>query len=109
MLDKFIIDERADSLRYTDITKPLEDIHSASKDTTNYEMSWTGRLFKDADPLKPLMLDDDSDLNTLPEGKDTPYRDILDRIRYQDQRTDYSYQSLTPDQRTEMSLFHSFK
>lgn len=45
----------------------------------------------------------------MPEGTDTPYRDILDRIKYEDARTDYSYKTLTPDQRTEMALFHSFK
>ena len=72
-------------------------------------MSWTGRIFKNVDPLKPLLMDDDSELDRMAEGLDTPYRDILDRIKYEDSRTDYSYKTLTPDQRTEMSLFHSFK
>jgi len=54
-----------------------------------------------------VLLDDDSQLDNLPEGADTPYRDILDRVKYEDSRTDYSI--LTPDQRTEISLFHSFK
>lgn len=54
-----------------------------------------------------VLLDDDSSLDNMPEGGDTPYRDILDRIKYEDSRTDYSI--LTPDQRTEISLFHSFK
>jgi hypothetical protein len=103
------LDERSDSLRYTDITKPLDKIKSASKDTNSFEMSWTGRIFKNVDPLKPLLMDDDSELDSMAEGQDTPYRDILDRIKYEDSRTDYSYKSLTPDQRTEMSLFHSFK
>ena len=67
-------------------------------------MSWTGRLFKNVDPLKPLLIDDASELDQIPEGQDTPYRDIVDRIKYEDSRTDYSYKSLTPDERTEMSL-----
>jgi hypothetical protein len=33
------------------------------KDSSNFELSWTGRIFKDVDPLKPLMLDDDSRLD----------------------------------------------
>lgn len=57
-LDKFILEERADSLRYTDISRPLDEVKSASKDTNSFEMSWTGRIFKRADPLKPLLLDD---------------------------------------------------
>lgn len=86
-----------------------KEVPSASKDTTSFEMTWTGRLFKNTDPLKPLLLDDDTPLDSMAEDKDTPYRDILDRIRYEDSRTDYSAASLTPDQKTEIALFHSFK
>lgn len=45
----------------------------------------------------------------MPEGTDTPYRDMLERIKYEDERTDYSQKTLSADQRTEMALFHSFK
>jgi len=62
------LDERSDSLRYTDITKPLDKIKSASNDTNSFEMSWTGRLFKNVDPLKPLLIDDASELDQIPEG-----------------------------------------
>ncbi len=72
-------------------------------------MTWTGRIFKNQDPLKPLLLDDPSPLDSLPEGYDVNYRDILNRIKYEDERTDYSAKTLTADQRTEMALFHSFK
>lgn len=33
----------------------------------------------------------------------------MDRVKYADERTDYSAQSLTSDQRSEIALFHSFK
>ena len=72
-------------------------------------MSWTGRIFRDSDPLKPQLLDDPSVLDKVLEGQDTPYRDILDRIKYEDSRTDHSYQALTPEEKTEIALFHSFK
>jgi hypothetical protein len=58
---------------------------------------------------RPILIDDASELDSMPEGVDTPYRDILDRIKYEDERTDYSAKTLTADQRTEMALFHSFK
>lgn len=45
----------------------------------------------------------------MPEGGDTAYRDIIDRVKFEDEHTDHSFAALTPDQRTEMSLFHSFK
>lgn len=112
-LDKFLLDEKAEGLRYlnfTDTDKHLnEQVASASKDTSSFEMSWTGRLFKDTDPLKPLLLDDAAALDSMAEDKDTPYRDILDRIAYEDARTDYSAGSLNADQRSEIALFHSFK
>jgi small subunit ribosomal protein S9 len=52
-------------------------------------------------------LDDASGLDGLPDFEDIPYRDILDRIKYADERTDYS--TLTGEQRSEIALFHSFK
>lgn len=108
-LDKFILDEKGDSAKYYDPTRPEETVKSASKDVTSFELTWTGRLFKDMDPLKPILLDDPSPLDAMPEGTDTAYRDILDRIKYEDERTDYSTKTLNPDQRFEMALFHSFK
>ena len=68
MLDKFVLDERAEGLQYTDVGKPLDKIKSATKDTNSFEMSWSSRLFKDVDPLKPLLMDDPSPLDRMPEG-----------------------------------------
>ena len=45
----------------------------------------------------------------MPEGSDIPYRDILDRIKYEDEHQDHTKDSLTPDQKTEIALFHSIK
>ena len=86
-----------------------ERVPSAEKDSSNFEMTWSGRIFKDADPLKPLLMDDPSPLDSMPEDVDTPYRDILARIKHEDSRTDYSKGTLTPEQKTEVALFHSFK
>lgn len=110
-LDQFLLDEKAAGIQYLDPTKDQggKNVKSASKDVTSFDMTWTGRLFKNVDPLKPLLMDDPSELDSMPEGVDTPYRDILDRIKYEDERTDYSQKALTADQRTEMALFHSFK
>ena len=44
-LDKFILDEKAENLKYWDPTKNDEPVKSATKDTTNFEMSWSGKLF----------------------------------------------------------------
>lgn len=96
-LDKFLLDERARGADYIDLTKDESKIPSAMKDSSNFELSWTGRIFKDVDPLKPLMLDDDSRLDSMFEDEDTPYRDLLDRIKYEDARTDYSMNSLSAD------------
>jgi hypothetical protein len=108
-LDKFLLDERAEGLRFLDIANDDKTVKSAAKDTSNFELSWTGRIFKDTDPLKPHILDDPSALDGLPEDMDTPMRDILDRIKHEDERTDYSRGSLSQEQKTEIALFHSFK
>jgi hypothetical protein len=54
-------------------------------------------------------MDDATSLEAMAERSDIPYRDIIDRIKYEDSRRDHSFASLTPDERTEIALFHSFK
>lgn len=68
MLDQFLLDEKADGVRYLDEVNQKETVKSASKDTTSFDLTWTGRLFKDTDPLKPLLMDDPSQLDSMPEG-----------------------------------------
>jgi hypothetical protein len=99
LLDKFLLDERAESAKDLDLTKDSSEYitKAAAKDTDSFAMSWSGKLFRDSDPLKPLLLDDLTELDAMPEGADTPYRDILDRIRFEDSKTDYSRKSLTAD------------
>lgn len=62
-LDKFILDEKASGIKYIDPARPAETVKSASKDQTSFDMTWTGRLFKEVDPLKPLLMDDPSQLD----------------------------------------------
>jgi hypothetical protein len=59
--------------------------------------------------VTPLLLDDDTSLDNVPEGKDTPYRDILDRIKFEDKHRDHSYEKLSTDEKSEIALFHSLK
>lgn len=54
-------------------------------------------------------MDDDSSLMKEKEFDDIPLRDILDRVKFEDENRDHSYQSLTADEKTEIALFHSFK
>lgn len=97
-----------------------EKIKSASKDITSQDLHWSGKLLRDYDPLKPskfnflnlldLLEGDEAEiLESLPELADVPYRDILDKIKYDDSRTDHSIHSLNSEQKTEIALFHSFK
>ena len=68
-----------------------------------------GQIVKGREPLAPHILDDYSRLDEVQEGADTKVRDIIERVEYEDSRTDHTFDSLTPDQRLEISLFHSFK
>jgi len=43
------------------------------------------------------LLEDDYPLDNMPESTDIPYRDILDRIKYEDEHQDHTKDSLTAD------------
>jgi hypothetical protein len=51
-LDKFILDEKAEGLKYWNADNE-ESVKSSTKDSSNFELSWAGKLFKRYDPLKP--------------------------------------------------------
>ena len=111
VLDKFIIDEQADSYEYLDFRdiKKVEDLKTlAHKDTSSLGLSWIGRQMADSDPLKPMLFEDSKDLfeDTI-AGQMQGYKDIVDKIKFEDERTDYTV--LTPDQKSEIALFHSMK
>lgn len=56
-----------------------------------------------------MLLDDPSKLDNMQEGFDTPYREIVNKIKFEDAKTDYSYETLTAEERTEIALYHSIK
>lgn len=53
-------------------------------------------------PLKPHMLDDYSELNRVPEGKDYRYRDIIERVQFEDAKREHNIDTLTPDEKLEI-------
>lgn len=76
-----------------------EKVTSASRDTTNFQYSWIGKHIAGANPLKPNLMQDNEEekLENNHEYTDIGYKDVLNRIRYEDERADYSFASLTPD------------
>lgn len=90
LLDDFIIDEKAASPEFWDPSKS-DGIKTGTKDTDSFEMTWLGKMYKNADPLKPLLIDDDTPLENTGEGADAAYRDIIERIKHEDARRDHSY------------------
>lgn len=96
-LDRFIVDEHGASLQYLDLAKEKEHVKTAEKDLTNLDLQWSGKVFRDIDPMKPLLMDDPTPLDNVPEFKHQAYQDILDKIKHEDERTDYSYQTLNSE------------
>jgi len=47
------------------------------------------------DPKTPLFIDDPSQINKLPEEEAAEIRDIYDRVKFNDDKRDHSYNSLT--------------
>lgn len=71
-LDKFMLDEKAKGLTYMNAENNDSLPKSATQDSSSFELSWTGRIFKDTDPLKPLLLDDASPSTACPRTKTLP-------------------------------------
>ena len=108
MLDRFIVEEKGEMFKYA--SPEYEDnLRYPKKDQSNLSMSLFGHILEGKSPLKPHLLDDKERLDTVPEGQDIRARDILERIEYEDSRTEHSFDTLTPDQRLEIQMFHSFK
>jgi hypothetical protein len=45
----------------------------------------------------------------MEEGTDRAYREIIEKVQFDDSKADYSYETLTPEERSEIALFHSMK
>lgn len=65
------------------------------KKHTSDDFKWSGRLLKSLDPLNPLFIDDPSMIDKLGESEAAEVRDIYDRVKFADDKRDYSYNSLT--------------
>ena len=88
----------------------MEDkLRYPGKDQSNWSMSIFGSVMEGKDPVKPHILDDQSSLDRMPEGLDTPLRDIIERVKFEDARRDHNPDTLTADEKLEIQLFHSFK
>lgn len=72
-------------------------------------MSIFGKIMQDKSPLKPHLLDDHSHLDKVPEGLDYRLRDIVERVQYEDNKREHNFDTLTPDEKLEIQLFHSYK
>jgi hypothetical protein len=73
-----MLDEKANNAKFYDPILHMDNIPKiATKDTTDYDLSWSGRYFNSFDPLRPLLLDDSSELENLPKGRDVIFKDIL--------------------------------
>lgn len=98
LLDQLILNEKAKGSDYYDPAVHMYEYPKvATKDYSNFDFSWSGKIFNAQDPLKPLLLEDASDLDKMPRKTDIPYRDILRKIAEEDKTDDHSTRSLTED------------
>lgn len=109
-LDRFLIDEKGENLSYADLLSNETAAKTPNFDSNNFDWTWQKRIFRAQDPLTPLLMDDESlPLENYPEFEKQEYQDILDRLKYMDERTDYSPNTFTVEQKQEIALFHSMK
>lgn len=93
-----ILKEKAEGYQYYDPAVHMYEYpKDATKDSSNYDFSWSGKVANALDPLKPLLLDDPTELEGLPRKEDVIYKDILRKIAEEDKAEDHSARTLTED------------
>ena len=61
------------------------------------------------DPKLPQWCEDENHLADLATDEQFMKRDILDKIKWEDQMRDHSIGTLTPEEHQEISLFHTMR
>lgn len=57
ILDKFVLDEKAEGFKFYDPVKALDDKPKMlSQDVSNFDLTWSGRYLNSLDPLVPCIL-----------------------------------------------------
>lgn len=110
ILDDMVIDSKAANFKYYN----LRDHHNATaerakKDYTSEDFKWSGRLLGLIDPKKPIVIDDPSLIHEAGAIIRPKIEKVYEEVMFNDSQRDYSEDSLTQDEKFEISLFHSMK
>lgn len=109
-LDKLVANSKANMWKHYDMQEDWNKKPYKSNDKyTSKDFDWSGKLLKYMDPKTPLFIDDPSQIDMLDETQGKKIQQVYDIVKFNDARRDYSYNSLSPDEKKEISLFHSMK
>ena len=86
-----------------------EEPYYAANDLDGREFTWSDKIMKEEEFIRPNYLDDDSKLQGMGESGEEMYKDAIGEVEWEDARTDHSIESLTKDERKEMQVFHYLK
>jgi len=109
-LDKLVIDSKAKNWKHY---KPHEHAtlqpERPGKDYTSEDFQWSGKLLRALDPKTPLFIDDPSKLGQADENNRQQFEKVVEEVKFNDSKRDYSFGALSQEEKSEIALFHSMK
>jgi len=61
------------------------------------------------DPKRPLFIDDPKQLDQAEEHHRQTFEKVVEEVKFNDSKRDYSFGALSPEEKSEIALFHSMK
>ena len=110
LLDELTLDSKArDPESFQAQHHLLEQPSLGERDITEKNLYWYDNMMGSLDVHQPQWIDD---AHTLEETNDLYFKSknqILEKVKWNDEHRDHSLEALTPDERLEITMFHSMK
>jgi small subunit ribosomal protein S9 len=107
-LDKLTVASKAANYQYYKASEHHDAYpQRASRDFVSTE--WSAKLCRSTDPYSPSWLENPESNYAKPETTANKMEEIVDKVQYADVERDHSYQALSQDEKTEISLYHSLR
>lgn len=109
-LDEFILDSKADAAQFYQLDRtPFEYPNAATRDQTTPDFDWKENIMQSFDSVKPHFIEDEQQLEDDNIREKYRKKEIIAEVEWNDSTRQHNLESLTQDEKTEISLFHSLK
>lgn len=88
---------------------PFDAPNAATRDQTTVDFDWKASIIQSFDSVKPLYIEDQQQLEQDDPFEKRKKQEIIDEVNFNDSKRNHDIDSTTPEEKTEIALFHSFK